>query len=368
MAERKLFVGTRKGLFLYDVDGDRLSLRSTEFLGVQVPAVCSSLNNDFVIAGLNHGHFGSKMHRSRDGGKTWEEISPPVYPPKPDDVPDIVDPGRNVVVPWSLELIWTIERSSNGTLWCGTIPGGLFRSDDDGDSWHLVESLWNRPERSKWFGGGYDFPGIHSICIHPTDPTRISVGISCGGVWQSNDDGASWECRSTGMRAAYMPPELANDPDVQDPHRMVQCAASPEHYWVQHHNGIFRSDNNCENWTELEEFEPSTFGFAVAVHPTDPNTAWFVPAIKDELRVPKDGRLVVTRTRDGGKTLQTLDKGLPASDAYDLIYRHALEVASDGETLVMGSTTGNLWVSSNGGDEWSRVTHHLPPIFCVRWS
>ena len=367
MAGRRLFVGTRKGLFVCEVDGSACTVKSTEFLGVQVPVVCCSPNDDFVIAGLNHGHFGSKMHRSRDGGTTWEEISPPIYPQKPDGAADIVDPGRNVVVPWSLELIWTVERSSNGTLWCGTIPGGLFRSDDDGDSWQLVESLWNRPERSKWFGGGYDFPGIHSICIHPDNPIQITVAISCGGVWQSNDEGQSWECRSTGMRAAYVPPELANDPDIQDPHRMVQCMGSPDHFWVQHHNGIFRSTDNCQSWTELEEFEPSTFGFAVAVHPNDPDTAWFVPAIKDEVRIPKDGRFVVMRTQDGGASIELLDSGLPANAAYDLVYRHALEVADDGETLAMGSTTGNVWIGTNGGNNWSVVSNHLPPIFSVRW-
>src|SRR3546814_16620636 len=78
----------------------------------------------------------------------------------------------------------------------------------------------------------------------------------------------------------------------------------------------------------IETVDPS-FGFAVAVHPERPGTAWFVPAIKDEYRYPKDGRLVVTRTPDGGKSFDTLTDGLPQTHAYDLIYRHALEVRSE---------------------------------------
>ena len=70
--------------------------------------------------------------------------------------------------------------------------------------------------------------------------------------------------------------------------------------------------------------KPSTFGFAVAVHPRDPETAWFVPEIKDEKRIPREGKLVVTRTRDGGKTFEVLSNGLPQSHAYDVVYRHAL--------------------------------------------
>jgi len=104
------------------------------------------------------------------------------------------------------------------------------------------------------------------------------------------------------------------------------------------------------------------FGFAVAAHPHDPRTAWFVPAVKDECRVPVGGRLVVTRTTDGGKSFAALGNGLPESDSYDLVYRHALDVDRSGNGLAMGSTTGNLWTSDNGGERWSLVSAHVPPI------
>ena len=70
--------------------------------------------------------------------------------------------------------------------------------------------------------------------------------------------------------------------------------------------------------------KPSAFGFAVAVHPDRPETAWFVPGVSDEKRYPVDGRVVVNRTTDGGKTFETLTDGLPQSHAYDLVFRHAL--------------------------------------------
>src|SRR3546814_1000850 len=94
--------------------------------------------------------------------------------------------------------------------------------------------------------------------------------------------------------------------------------------WIQHHNGIFHSETGVDGWSQIETVDPS-FGFAVAVHPERPGTAWFVPAIKDEYRYPKDGRLVVTRTTDGGKSFDTLTDGLPQTHAYDLIYRHRSE-------------------------------------------
>ena len=107
------------------------------------------------------------------------------------------------------------------------------------------------------------------------------------------------------MRAEYAPPEQAHDPVAQDVHCLVQCPAAPEHMWVQHHNGIFASSNEPDLYRD-HRVEPSTFGFAVAVHPRDPDTAWFVPEIKDEKRIPREGKLVVTRTRDGGKSFDVL--------------------------------------------------------------
>jgi photosystem II stability/assembly factor-like uncharacterized protein len=103
------------------------------------------------------------------------------------------------------------------------------------------------------------------------------------------------------------------------------------------------------------------------VHPDDGDTAWFVPGIADEKRVPVDGALVVNRTTDGGKTFDTLRAGLPQSDCYDLVYRHGLAVAPDGRQLMMGSTTGGLWASADGGESWQAVSNLLPPIYAVRF-
>ena len=80
-----------------------------------------------------------------------------------------------------------------------------------------------------------------------------------------------------------------------------------------------------------------------------------------------DGRVVVNRTRDGGETFETLTEGLPQSHAYDLVYRHALDVDETGDRLAFGSTTGSLWISENGGGSWQTLAAHLPPIYAVRF-
>ena len=95
------------------------------------------------------------------------------------------------------------------------------------------------------------------------------------------------------------------------------------------------------------------------MHPKDPNTAWFVPAISDQQRYPVNGQVVVWRTRDGGKTFDVLRKGLPQEHAYDLTYRHGLDIDETGERLVFGTTTGSLFVSEDTGDSWQTVSTNL---------
>jgi hypothetical protein len=364
MHERAL-VATRKGLFELNRHDGVWQIAPSGFVGEPVTMMLHDRRDGTLYAALNLGHFGVKLHRRDSGTDAWVEIAAPAYPPQPED--------RGAELPWKLSLIWSLATGGAdepGVLWAGTLPGGLFRSCDRGDSWELMRSLWDVPERGEWAGGGYDAPGIHSICVDPRDSRHLLVGVSCGGAWTTRDGGASWTISAAGMRADYMPPERADEQNVQDPHCIVQCAAQPDTLWCQHHNGIWRSTDAGGFWQRIGPQHndlPSDFGFAVAVHPRDPDTAWFVPAVADLKRTPVDAALCVTRTRDGGRSFDVLRTGLPQQQCYDLIYRHGLAVSDDGRSLLMGSTTGGLWASGNGGDTWQQVAARLPPIYAVRF-
>src|SRR5262249_40065065 len=152
MSERML-VATRKGLLTLQRNGAGWAVKATDFPGVPVSNVLQDKRDGALYAALKHGHFGSKLHRSDDGGKSWKEITVRAFPTDAAGAP-------------SLFQIWTMETGGPqqpGRLWIGALPAGLFRSDDRGESWELVRSLWNVPEREKWFGGGYDMAGIHTI-------------------------------------------------------------------------------------------------------------------------------------------------------------------------------------------------------------
>ena len=362
----RAWVATRKGLFEMQCRAGAWHIANISFLGEPVSMVLPPSGSGRMFAALNLGHFGVKVHASDDAGRSWHEVATPAYPEQPADAT-----GANGAtgVPWKLVQIWSMEAAGD-VLWAGTLPGGLFRSDDGGESWQLNLALWLRPERAEWFGGGYDVPGIHSICPRAAQSTQsgeVLLGISCGGVWVTQDGGVNWALRADGMRAGYLPPDQADNPNTQDAHRIVRNAHQPDVLWCQHHCGIWRSGDNAASWSEITSAPASSFGFAVAVHPSDADTAWFAPAVADQQRVPVGGALSVNRTRDGGRSFEPLSLGLPARDCYDLVYRHGLAVAEDGRSLLMGSTTGGLWASLDAGDRWQAVSARLPPIYAVRF-
>ena len=362
----RILVSTRKGLFHVIRGASGWTVDKVDFLGDNVSLTLSDPRDGRDYAALDHGHFGVKMHRSTASG--WEEIAVPVYPKAPEGYEEKDMWGRELK--WSLARVWGFSiggANEPGVIWCGTQPGGLFRTRDHGATWEIIGSLWHHPRRKEWLGGGADLAGLHSICVDPRNSKHVSIAVSTGGVWATEDGGDTWNIRGEGMRADHWPPEKMHEPIAQDVHCLAQCAGAPDRFWIQHHNGIFVSSDGARNFTEITGVEPSVFGFPVAVHPRDPDTAWFVPEIKDEKRIPRDGKLVVNRTRDGGKTFETLTRGLPQSHAYDVVYRHALALCAKGERLACGSTTGGLWVSEDQGDSWSMVSHTLPPVYAVRF-
>ena len=363
---RQLLIATRKGLFVATETGTGWQVGDPEFRGVPVSMALHDPRDGALYAALDHGHFGVKLHRRV--GRKWRELSAPVYPQAKKGKPEVDGIGR----PWprTLKLVWSLELDPRmpGGLWCGTNPGGLFHSADAGASWQWNAPLRARKERRKWFGGGFDLPGIHSILVDPRDANVVTLGVSCGGVLRSRDGGNSWHNIAHGMRASFMPKDQAGDVDIQDPHRLAACAGVPDRIWCQQHNGIFVTDGGeAPRWREVKAKARSRFGFAVAAHPHDPDVAWFVPLEKDSCRVPVDGALCVLRTSDGGKTLQVLRNGLPQEHAYDLVWRHGLAVAADGATLAMGSSSGRLWLGTDGGEAWHEFAVNLPPIHALRW-
>jgi len=349
------FVSTRKGLCDYVQSNGSWKLQGIHFNGIPVSLSYYDPLTQCLWAFLDHGHWGMKMQRSFDQGRSWEEVASPVYPEGYE-----VKEGKLAAV----KYLWAAHHGGKiGSLWVGTEPGGLFQSEDNGDHWYLNEPLWKRPERpTNWFGGGREDPGIHSIILDPRDNDRIFIGISCAGVYESQDKGKNWIIRNNGLFAEFLP-----DPNAEvghDPHLLIQNPAFPDVMWQQNHCGIFRSTDAGKSWTDISDKENGVyFGFAIACLESNPETAWVVPGLSDEKRVAVDHALFVARTDDGGQTWTHLRQGLPQDNCFDIVYRHGLANIQD--QLMFGTTTGNLFYSNDGGEGWQTISNYLPMVYAV---
>ena len=358
----KLLVGTRKGLLIMSRDGaSDWKVESAHFEAIPVVYAFRDRRSDTIWVSLDHGHWGGKLHRSRDGGASWEEVEAPKYPDDATCPPDFKTPATT-------SYIWIIEpggADEPNRLYAGTEPGGLFLSDDGGDSFQLVETLWNHHSNTHWFGGGRDHPGVCAIQVDPRDGRRITVGISVGGVYVTEDGGETWEARNRGLFADYLPDNYAEF--GHDPHIILASPSNPDVLWQQNHCGMYRSESGGRQWQDIGDKNggPAGFGFALAVDEADERVAWVAPAVSAEYRVPVDRALVISRTEDGGQTWQDLRAGLPQRHCYDLIFRHALD--SRGDRLAFGTTAGNFYVSDDRGDNWRCLMNSLAVVYSVRF-
>jgi photosystem II stability/assembly factor-like uncharacterized protein len=351
VAERVLLlVGTKKGAFIVESGPDRKSwtVRGPTCEGYPIQDINVDPASGVLYAGGGSEWYGPTVFRSEDRGQTWTQSSEGLT---------YGDDGPKITAVWSV-------TPAHGVLYAGVGPAGLFRSDDDGRSWHHVEGLTNHPTRPTWQPGAGGLI-LHSIVPHPTDPARMWVAISAVGTFETVDGGATWEPRNHGVRADFQPgppPETG-----QCVHKLVMAAGEPEHLYQQNHCGVYRSHDGGRTWDEITGSLPSEFGFAMAAHPRDPQTAWTIPLrVPEEGRYMPDGHAAVWRTQDGGDSWIRGDAGLPQRDAYLGVLREAMARDDlDPVGVYFGTSTGQLYGSADGGASWSAVTTTLPPIWSV---
>ena len=360
--QKKLLVGTTKGLVVFEKINQQWQIQQTHFLGFPVSVVyVNPLNNTWWL-GISHHHWGQKLYFSTTEGQNWQTVRPPSYP---------IDATIAAGKPATLNKIWAIQHGGvkyPNRIWLGTEPGGLFVSEDNGQHFELIHTLWNHPSRmnqQQWFGTGRNGPFIHSIIVDPLENDHIYIAVSCAGIFETKDSGKTWRPRNNGLIAAYLP-----NPNVEighDPHRLFACIAHPKVLWQQNHCGIFRSTNGAESWDDVSDKTGiANYGFALAIDNINPLKAWVIPAVSDELRIAPNQALSICRTEDGGQTWQTLTKGLPQENCFDIVFRHALAIS--GNTLAFGTTTGNVYLSENQGKEWICLSHHLARVNCVSFN
>ncbi|HKF40681.1 MAG TPA: protein kinase [Candidatus Acidoferrum sp.] len=352
-----LLVGTMKGAFMLRSNARRShwDVIGPAFHGQAVYTMTFDAREGLHRLWASTSTFwGTLLRCSDDYGKTW------------------TNPQRaNVRFPeecgTSLKNIWQVRlgrQSEPRTLYCGVEPAALFVSHDGGETWGLIRGLFDHPHRPRWQPGNGGLC-LHTILLDPEEHQRMYVAISAGGVYRSDDGGATWQAKNQGIRVAYQPdkyPEFG-----QCVHKMVLHPARPERIFLQHHWGLYRSDDRGDTWKSISNGVPSDFGFAMMMHPRDPDCVYVIPIESDEFRCTPDGRLRVYRTRNGGASWEPLARGLPQRDAYKTVLRDGMDTDRlDPAGIYFGTRSGELFGSLDEGKSWKMILSGLPPIVCVK--
>ncbi|HEX9163974.1 MAG TPA: sialidase family protein [Thermoanaerobaculia bacterium] len=353
-----VLVGTMKGTFILRANKKRekWDAGGPYFPGSAVYATAydGREGRHRIWAAPHSMHWGGLLRSSDDFGKTWTN---PVE--------------ANIKFPQgtgeTLKQIWQVvpgREDEPDTLYCGVEPAALFVSRDAGETWSLTEGLWNHPQRERWMPGGGGLC-LHTILLDPEDTDRVRIAISTGGMYVTQDGGATWRPSNKGVRADFLPdkyPEFG-----QCVHKVAQSKSKPERMFLQNHWGLYRSDDRGETWKDVANGVPSDFGFGMAIHPEDPDTAWIVPLESDGFRCTPEAKLRVYRTRDAGKHWEALTRGLPQKGAYETVLRDALAADTlDPAGVYFGTRSGKVFASSNEGKKWSMLADGLPPVVSIK--
>jgi len=360
-----LTIGTKKGVFVAEAAKTRKSftLRGPSGPGVAVYAtLIDTRGTPRIYASSCNPFFGMKVLRSTDLGKTFKETkSAPAFPK---------DDGRALANIWSLE-----PGKGKKDLFCGVEPASLFRSNDGGDTWEMVAGISNHEHARKWH------PGNGGLCMHTIyrDGDRMHLGISTGGHYLSEDGGETFTASNQGIGAGFSPdpyPEFG-----QCVHKIVGHKDAPGRLYMQNHGGwgewdgpggrrpdigVLRSDDHGHSWYSIAKGLPSDFGFPISVHPHDADTVYVLP-LEPATRTCPGGSPGVWRSENGGGSWKKLAKGLPKKDSYFTVQRDAMDIDElRSPALYFGTTTGQLWIGRDGGEQWECVFDALPPIHNVK--
>jgi len=386
MSKVRVLAGTRKGAFILESDGkrDKWNVTGPFFAGWEIYHMKGSpVDPNRIYVSQTSSWSGQVIQRSSDGGKTWEApgggvtTSPQGWPMgesnrfvydtssetgKPLTTHQFYDGTQH---PWEFKRVWHLEPSLTDpdTVYAGIEDAALFRSTDGAHSWHELAGLRGHGTGPKWQPGAGGMC-LHTIILDPKDPNKIYIAISAAGAFRSDDGGKTWQPINRGLKSQYIP-----NPEAEVGHCVHHIAMNPSRpgvLFMQKHWDVMRSDNAGDQWQEVSGNLPTDFGFVIDINANEPETIYVVPIKSDAEHFPLDGKLRVFRSRAGGNEWEELSKGLPERNCYVNVLRDAMAVDQlDKCGVYFGTTGGQVYVSADGGDNWSAIVHDLPPVLSV---
>jgi photosystem II stability/assembly factor-like uncharacterized protein len=364
MSGVRVLVGTRKGAFVLTADGKRArwDVSGPHFGGWEIYHLKGSpADPDRLYASQSSSWFGQVIQRSRDGGKTWEAVDNRLAYDGPTGTHQWYDGTPH---PWEFARVWHLEPSLTDpdTVYAGVEDAALFRSTDAGQSWQELPGLRTHGSAASWQPGAGGMC-LHTILLDPSHPGRLHVAISAAGAFRSDDAGKTWRPANRGLRSEGIPDPAAEVGHCV--HRIARHPSRPGVLFMQNHGGVLRTGDAGEQWHDIRGNLPSDFGFPIDVHAHEPDTVYVIP-MDANVRVPQGGSLRVYRSRSGGGEWEALGSGLPQDNCYVNVLRDAMAVdCLDPCGVYFGTSGGQVYASSNGGDTWGPIVRDLPSVFSV---
>ena len=264
------------------------------------------------------------LYRSDDGGGTWRLLENPMK-------------GSMV---WSM----AIDPIDPSVMFAGigtpSTPG-IFRSTDASKSWARlpVEIADDCPN--------VGVPRPTGIAVDPTNDRNVWVGLEVDGVRYSRDGGETW---------ATLNGQIAN----QDVHNMLVVEGPPKTVFTVVNDDIWRSTDDGKTWhaARAREVFPWHYPRGIAVKPDDPRTVFLT------LGDSTPGRIgTVMRSRDAGVTWEALKFPVQPNSA---IWTVAISESAP-DTMFAASRYGYLYRSDDGGDSWRKLWREFGEVSSIQW-
>lgn len=227
------------------------------------------------------------MFRFRGG--SWKDVTPPF------------DEGESAGI-WMVFI--TMDPGNSKCLYTGNHR--LYRTRDDGNSWKPVSPV-------------FDASPISAIEVAPADTNVIYVGTENGGVFRTDDGGATW---SANLRDGVLP-GVAVTRIATAPANAQDVVVTVANFGNSH---VFRSRNGGVDWDDIDRgLLPDAPHHAVLIRPDAPSSIW----------VCSDAGVHVTS--DGGATWRNATGNLPPAMVVDLVYHVATK------TMLAATYGRSIW-------------------------
>ena len=272
------------------------------------------------------------VFRSDDRGQTWHE--------------------KNAGILYK-ETYCLVQHPVSGELFLGTGPASVFKSTDSGEKWTFCEQLHTLPETKDWtFPTPPHIAHVKGLGLYREDPQLVFGAIEEGWVIRSRDGGETWTTLKAGTEYdSHTVNVMPNDPRV-----VVSTSGT----------GVYRSEDGGEHFVDANDGLTRRYMAQIVIHDSEPNVLYTAAAETPPplwRRRPEGANSQFYRSDDQGRTWKALSGGLPA--LMTAAARSTTGYPGRPGSFLAGMDDGSIWMTSDYGESFAQIVTGLPGIYGI---